>query len=92
MPFFNHPAHAALTLPLLSEALVATAHFDARKIFFADRWIGSFVGGQRDARAARAIRELLRDHRIDAALSPKVREALYLLDRCIASRTRWARP
>jgi aminopeptidase N len=43
---FNHPRHAELSLPFLSQALDAAVWLrDNRRIFFLPRWLDAFIGG-----------------------------------------------
>jgi aminopeptidase N len=87
---FNHPAHAALTLPLLGVALRALpALYRSRKIFFVNRWIGAFVGGQCSQRALACVRSVLARKRIDPAIASKLAEADFELALALAIRHRW---
>ena len=90
LPYFNHPAHAELTLPLLKRALQALPMLAGRhKIFFVNRWLASFIGGQRGDDALAVIRRCLDRPALDADLRLKVLEAAHALERDIAVRKRW---
>jgi aminopeptidase N len=77
---FNHPAHAEATFPLLAPALrrVPTL-YRQRKIFFVNRWIFAFVGGQYSARARQVVRRSLASLKLEAPLRRKLLEAEYEL-------------
>jgi hypothetical protein len=90
LPGFNHPAHADLTLPLLQQALRALPMLAGRhKIFFVNRWLASFIGGQRGDAALTVIRRFLDRSELDADLRLKVLEAADPLERDVAVRKRW---
>ena len=90
LPYFNHPGHAQLTLPLLKRALQALPMLAARhKIFFVNRWLAAFIGGQRGDDALAVIRSVLDRRALAADLRLKVLEAMHGLDRDIALRRRW---
>ena len=91
LPYFNHPAHAALTLPVLRRALEALPVLAARhKIFFVNRWLASCIGGQRSEDALAVIRGFLDRSALAPDLRLKVLEPAYALERDIAVRKRWA--
>jgi hypothetical protein len=88
---FNHPAHAALTLPLLNAALRALpVLYHGRKIFFVDRWIGAFVGGQCSEPALACLRRVLARGQSDPALARKLIDAGFELAGALAIRRRWS--
>jgi aminopeptidase N len=72
---FNAVEHAPLTLPFLRpalEALPRLAH--ERRIFFVDRWLAAFVGGQVGREALAEVERFLAKTPLDADLQRKVRE------------------
>ena len=86
----NHPAHAALTLRLLGPALRALPGlYQRRKIFFVNRWIGAFAGGQCSERARQQVQRILRVEPIDPAIGRKLLEADHELALAIAIRRSW---
>ena len=91
---FNHPRHAALTLPLLEPALRELPTLKrTRKIFFVNGWLAAFIGGQCDERAAGVVRDFLARHPdLDRDLRLKVLEAADGLERCVRIRARYAAP
>jgi aminopeptidase N len=87
---FNAPEHAAYTAPLLGAALAQLPELKRRrKIFFVERWLGAFVGGQADTRALAAVQRFLRGD-VDPDLRLKVLEAADGLERAVRIRERFA--
>jgi len=73
LEWLNDPRHAGLTAPLLRPALLALPRLRrTQKIFFVDRWLAAFLGGQDDARALCVAKAFLQDRR----LAPDVRRKL----------------
>ena len=90
LPYFNHPGHAQLTLPLLKRALEALPMLAARhKIFFVNRWLAAFIGGQRGDDALAVIRSVLDRRALATDLRLKVLEAAHGLEQDVAARKRW---
>jgi aminopeptidase N len=91
LPALNAPEHAALTLPLLSEALARLPALKrTRKIFFVNAWLAAFIGGQTGDEALEAVRAFLRDSRLEPDLRLKVLEAADGLERAVRIRARYA--
>jgi hypothetical protein len=87
---FNAPEHAAATLPLLARALAALPELKrTRKIFFVERWLGAFLGGQANAQALAEVHRLL-EGALDADLRLKVLEAADGLERAARIRERYS--
>jgi aminopeptidase N len=90
---FNAPEQAALTLPMLSDALAQLPELKrSRKIFFVNHWLESFLGGQTDARALADAEAFLRRGNIDADLRLKLLEAMDGLERAVRIRKKFAAP
>jgi aminopeptidase N len=88
---FNAVEHAPLTLPFLRpalEALPRLAH--ERRIFFVDRWLAAFVGGQVGRAALAEVERVLAETPLDADLRRKVREHADELARTVRIRARYA--
>lgn len=86
---FNAVEHAAFTLPLLSRALRALPELKrVRRIFFVNRWLTAFVGGQCTAQAAHVVRHELRTLPLD--LRRKTLEVLDELARTVRIRQRFS--
>jgi aminopeptidase N len=88
---FNAVEHAPLTLPFLRpalEALPRLAH--ERRIFFVDRWLAAFVGGQVGRAAMAEVERFLAKSPLDADLRRKVREHADELARTVRIRARYA--
>jgi aminopeptidase N len=88
---FNAVEHAPLTLPFLRpalEALPRLAH--ERRIFFVDRWLAAFVGGQVGQVAMAEVERVLAETPLDADLRRKVREHADELARTVRIRARYA--
>jgi aminopeptidase N len=87
---FNAPEHAADTAPLLANALGALPELKrTRKIFFVERWLAAFLGGQADASALEEVRRLLQAG-LDDDLRLKVLQAADGLERAVRIREQHA--
>jgi len=87
---FNAPEHAADTAPLLAPALAALPELKrTRKIFFVERWLAAFLGGQADAAALEEVQRLLQAG-LDEDLRLKVLQAADGLQRAVRIRERHA--
>jgi aminopeptidase N len=90
LDLFNHPAHTASTRPLLAPALRALPElYRRRKIFFVNRWIGAFVGGQWSPHAHAIVLRVLTRKSIDPHLRRKLMDAEHELKIAIDVRHRW---
>jgi aminopeptidase N len=90
---FNAPEQAALTLPVLDDALAQLPELKrSRKIFFVNNWLEAFVGGQTDAKALAEVEAFLRRGNIDADLRLKLLEAMDGLERAVRIRKKFAAP
>jgi aminopeptidase N len=88
---FNAPEQAALTQPLLGEALELLPDLKrTRKIFFLNNWLAAFVGGQTGAEALGVIEALLASRRLEPDLRLKLLEAADGLERAVRIRARFA--
>ncbi len=88
----NAPEHAALTRPLLGEALDLLPELKrSRKIFFVNSWLAAFVGGQTSSEALATIEALLRSQRLEPDLRLKLLEAADGLERAVRIRARFSR-
>jgi aminopeptidase N len=87
---FNAPEHAERTIPYLSKALEALPRLKReRKIFFVNRWLDAFIGGQRSAEALAEVHRFLDAHpTLDIDLRRKVLEATGELERTVSIRRR----
>jgi aminopeptidase N len=89
----NTPDHHLVTLSLLREALDAVPVLSrTHKIFFVNRWLEAFAGGQRTAEAAALIRTAAANTDLPLSLRRKVLMVLEPLERTVRIRDRWARP
>jgi len=87
---FNDPRHAALTRPLLPAALEALPALKrTRKIFFVNRWLAAFLGGQTGAAALAEVDAFLARPGLDPDLRLKVLEAMDALERTLAIHARY---
>lgn len=87
----NAPEHAALTAPLLADALARLPELKRRhRIFFVNGWLAAFIGGQSEPRALAAVEAALRDARLDPDLRLKVLETADGLERAVRIRARYA--
>ncbi len=92
LPYFNHCAHAHLTLPLLPRALDALPPLARiKKVFFINRWLESFLGGQHSAEALAQARAALKTAHLAPDIALKVIEAIAELRSAVAIRRRWQR-
>ncbi|MGH8705303.1 MAG: hypothetical protein ACREUO_07790, partial [Burkholderiales bacterium] len=83
--------HAALTRPLLAEALARLPELKrTRKIFFVNNWLAAFIGGQTGADALAEVESFLRRGELDPDLRLKVLEAADGLERAARIRARFA--
>ncbi len=86
---FNAPEHAAQTRELLARALAQLPQLKrTRKIFFVERWLEAFLGGQADAQALAEVRSLL-EGALDEDLRLKVLQAADGLARAAKIRERY---
>jgi aminopeptidase N len=87
----NAPEQAALTRPLLAEALARLPELKRkRKIFFVGNWLAAFVGGQSGRGALADVETFLRRSDVDADLRLKVLEAIDGLERAVRIREKFA--
>jgi aminopeptidase N len=87
---FNAPEQAADTAPLLAPALAALPELKrSHKIFFVERWLAAFLGGQADAAALEEVRRALRAN-LDDDLRLKLLQAVDGLERAVRIRERYA--
>ena len=87
----NAPEQAALTRPLLHEALARLPQLKrTRKIFFINNWLGAFLGGQTGGDALIEVQAFLRDPALERDLRLKVLEAVDGLERAVKIRARFA--
>lgn len=88
LDLFNHPDHAALTLPFLSPALEKLPWIqENRRIFFLPQWVGSFVGGHHGPEALATVDGYLAQHpELAADLRRKVLQARDELERTVRIR------
>lgn len=89
---FNAPEQAALTIPLLRQALDALPYIQTnRRIFFLGSWLSAFIGGQRSEEAQTIVRQYLADNpQLPNDLRLKVLQAADELDRTVRIRRRWS--
>ncbi len=89
----NTPDHHEFTRPLLREALDAVPVLSrTHKIFFVNRWLEAFAGGQRSAEAASLIRAAAARADLPLSLRRKMLLVLDPLERTVRIRERWATP
>jgi aminopeptidase N len=87
---FNSPEQAALTQPLLAEALARLPELKRnRRIFFVLNWLAAFIGGQTDEAALAQVRAALRNDRLERDLRLKLLEAVDGLERAVKIRARY---
>jgi aminopeptidase N len=85
---FNTVEHAALTTPYLPRALGALPRLKReRKIFFVNRWLAAFVGGQTDRASLALVRRHLSELRDEPDLRRKLLEYMDGLERTVRIRT-----
>jgi aminopeptidase N len=88
---FNAPEQAALTQPMLAEALARLPELKrTRKIFFVGNWLAAFIGGQAGPGALAEVEAFLQRKEMDADLRLKVLEAMDGLERSVRIRARFA--
>ena len=88
---FNAPEQAALSRPMLGEALARLPELKRkRKIFFVGNWLAAFVGGQNEPGALAEVEAFLRRSGIDADLRLKLLEAMDGLERAVRIRKKFA--
>jgi len=84
---FNTVEHAALTAPYLARALAALPRLKrARKIFFVNRWLAAFLGGQTERASLVIVRRHLRAKKHDPDLRRKLLEHMDSLERTVKIR------
>jgi aminopeptidase N len=84
---FNSADQSELTLPLLENALKLLPRLKrTRKIFFVNRWLAAFIGGQCSQPALTLVQNFLGREELDRDLRLKVLEAVDGLERCIRIR------
>jgi aminopeptidase N len=84
---FNTVEQATLTAPYLERALKRLPQLKReRRIFFVNRWLDAFLGGQTDAASLRVTRKFLKEAKLDPDLRRKVLEALDELERTVRTR------
>ncbi|MEW6690598.1 MAG: peptidase M1, partial [Pseudomonadota bacterium] len=87
----NAPEQAALTRPLIAEALERLPQLKrTRKIFFVNAWVAAFVGGQVSADALAEVMRLSRGLASEPDLQLKLLEAADGLERAVRIRARYA--
>ena len=87
----NAPEQAALTQPLVAEALERLPELKrTRKIFFVNNWLAAFLGGQTSPDALAEVKAFLREAKLDRDLRLKVLEAVDGLERAVRIRARFA--
>jgi aminopeptidase N len=86
----NAPEQAALTRPLLAEALARLPELKrTRKIFFVNNWLDAFIGGQTGPEALAAVEIFLERGNPDPDLRLKVLEAADGLERAVRIRRKF---
>ena len=87
----NAPEHAALTRPLLAEALARLPELKrSRKIFFVNGWLAAFIGGQTGRESLAEVESFLRRGDAEPDLRLKVLETADGLERTVRIRARFA--
>jgi aminopeptidase N len=87
----NAPEQAALTRPMLGEALARLPELKRkRKIFFVGNWLAAFVGGQNEPGALAEAEAFAQRGGIDADLRLKLLEAMDGLERAVRIRKKFA--
>jgi aminopeptidase N len=90
---FNTVEHEQWTSPFLETALGELPDLKrGRKIFFVDRWLAAFLGGQTSPEAVATTKRFLRETRLDPDLRRKVLEHLDGLERTVRIRAAFAAP
>jgi aminopeptidase N len=86
----NAPEQAALTQPLVADALAQLPVLKrSRKIFFVGNWLEAFIGGQTGPEALAEVQAFLARGDLDADLRLKVLEALDGLERAVRIRKKY---
>jgi aminopeptidase N len=89
---FNAVEHEQWTSPFLETALEQLPELGrTRKIFFVNRWLAAFLGGQTSEAAVATTRRFLRERRLEPDLRRKVLEHLDGLERTVKIRAAFAR-
>ena len=87
---FNTLSHAALTAPLLEQALAALPRIRReRRIFFVNDWLDGFIGGQTSRGSLEVVERFLSSNRIEQDLRLKILEAVDTLERTVRVRERF---
>jgi aminopeptidase N len=87
---FNTVEHGQWTAPFLETALGEIPGLKGkRKIFFVERWLAAFLGGQTSAEAVTTTKRFLRDAKLDPDLRRKVLEHLDGLERTVRIRRKY---
>jgi aminopeptidase N len=88
---FNTPRHSELTAQYLEKALAELPMIKRnRKIFFVNGWLGSFIGGQKDAASLAVIEKFLAANpNLDKDLRLKILENADLIERSVRIRKRF---
>lgn len=87
----NDPDHHEATRPMLASALDALPAFAAtRRIFFVNRWLDAFVGGQRSREALDIVGRAAAGAELPGPLRGKLLLAQDALARTLRIRARWA--
>lgn len=91
---FNHPAHAALSLPHLRPALERSEWLrDNRRIFFLPRWLDAFIGGHASPEALAVVDAFLAENpRLPADVTRRILQARDELARTVAIREAFRSP
>lgn len=88
---FNTVEQASLTAPYLERALKRLPQLKReRRIFFVNRWLDAFLGGQTNAASLRTTRKFLKEAKLDPDLRRKVLEALDELERTVRIRQKYS--
>jgi aminopeptidase N len=87
---FNTVEHEQWTSPFLETALGELPGLKrTRKIFFVERWLGAFIGGQTTAEGVTTVKQFLREAKLDPDLRRKVLEHLDGLERTVRIRRKY---
>jgi aminopeptidase N len=87
---FNTVSQSELTLRYLEPALDELPRLKrTRKIFFVNRWLAAFIGGQCSERALATVQKFLETKQLDHDLRLKVLEAVDGLERCVRIRGKY---
>ena len=89
---FNTSEQNDLTYQYLEPALQALPQMKrTRKIFFVNRWLGAFIGGQCTEAAVNVVDKFLNSQQIDRDLRLKILESADGLNRCVKIRSKYAK-